>query len=68
MFKQLWFQVLLGMVLGVLFGLILSPSAFALVPESLAFGIAPWVALVGSRKAMGVIASQTNIHDLLPLA
>ena len=48
MFKQLWFQVLLGMVLGVLFGLILSPSAFALVPESLAFGIAPWVALVGN--------------------
>ena len=46
--KQLWFQVLLGMVLGVLFGLILSPSAFALVPESFAFGVAPWVALIGN--------------------
>lgn len=48
MIKQLWFQVLLGMLLGIMFGLILSPSAFALVPESVAFGIAPWVALVGN--------------------
>lgn len=48
MLKQLWFQVILGMFLGVLFGLILSPSAFALVPKEVAFGIAPWVALAGN--------------------
>lgn len=48
MLKQLWFQVILGMFLGIVFGLILSPSAFALVPESVAMGIAPWVALVGN--------------------
>lgn len=30
------------------FGLILSPSAFALVPKEIAFGIAPWVALAGN--------------------
>ncbi|CAA6825923.1 MAG: Proton/glutamate symport protein @ Sodium/glutamate symport protein [uncultured Sulfurovum sp.] len=48
MIKQLWVQVLLGMVLGVLFGLILSPSAFALVSESVAFAMAPWVALIGN--------------------
>ena len=48
MIRQLWFQVVSGMVLGVLFGLILSPSAFALVPEEVALGIAPWVALPGN--------------------
>lgn len=48
MLKQLWFQVLLGMFLGVFFGLMLSPSAFALVPKEIAFGIAPWVALAGN--------------------
>ena len=36
------------MFLGVFFGLILSPSAFALVPKEIAFGIAPWVALAGN--------------------
>lgn len=46
--KKLWFQVLLGMFLGVGVGLLLSPSAFALVPKDLAFGLAPWVALVGN--------------------
>ncbi|PIF03877.1 MAG: C4-dicarboxylate transporter [Arcobacter sp.] len=48
MLKELWFQVILGMVLGVLFGLILSPSAFALVPNDVAMNIAPWIALVGN--------------------
>ncbi|WP_417332955.1 dicarboxylate/amino acid:cation symporter [Halarcobacter sp.] len=48
MLKKLWFQVLLGMILGVTFGLILSPSAFALVPEHIALNIAPWVALIGN--------------------
>ena len=48
MLKQLWFQVLLGMFFGVLFGLILSPSAFALIPKDMALSIAPWVALTGN--------------------
>ncbi len=45
---KLWFQVIIGMVLGVGVGLILSPSAFALIPENIALAIAPWVALVGN--------------------
>jgi len=48
MLKKLWFQVVIGMVLGVVFGLLLSPSAFALVPEHIALAIAPWVALAGN--------------------
>lgn len=48
MIHKLWVQVVLGMVLGVLFGLLLSPSAFALSSEEFAFGIAPWVALIGN--------------------
>ncbi len=48
MLHKLWVQVVLGMVLGILFGLLLSPSAFSLVPKEVAFAIAPWVALVGN--------------------
>ncbi|PLY09601.1 MAG: dicarboxylate/amino acid:cation symporter [Arcobacter sp.] len=36
------------MILGVIFGLILSPSAFALVDEKIAYAIAPWIALLGN--------------------
>lgn len=46
--KTLWFQVIIGMVLGITIGLLLSPSAFALIPKDIAFAIAPWVALVGN--------------------
>ena len=46
--KKLWFQVILGMILGVCFGLLLSPSAFALVDSETAFKIAPWIALIGN--------------------
>ncbi len=48
MLRKLWFQVILGMVLGVLSGLLLSPNAFALIPKDIALEIAPWVALVGN--------------------
>ena len=48
MLKQLWFKVILGMFLGVLFGLVLSPSAFAFVSKDVALAIAPWVALIGN--------------------
>ena len=46
--KKLWIQVILGMILGVCFGLLLSPSAFALVDSATAFKIAPWIALIGN--------------------
>ena len=46
--KKLWFQVIIGMLLGVGIGLLLSPTAFALISKDLAFAIAPWVALVGN--------------------
>ncbi|MFK2823019.1 dicarboxylate/amino acid:cation symporter [Arcobacter sp. YIC-80] len=48
MLNKLWFKVLVGMVLGVIVGLLLSPNAFALVPSNVAFIIAPWVALAGN--------------------
>lgn len=48
MLKKLWFQVVLGMFLGVLVGLLLSPYAFALVSKEIAFLIAPWIALAGN--------------------
>lgn len=48
MFKKLWVQVLIGMFLGIAFGLILSPNAFALVPKDIAFAITPWVSLIGN--------------------
>ena len=46
--KKLWFQVIIGMFLGIVVGLLLSPTAFALVPKDIALGIAPWVALIGN--------------------
>jgi proton glutamate symport protein len=46
--NKLWFQVILGMFGGVFLGLLLSPTAFALVDEEIAFTIAPWVALCGN--------------------
>ena len=36
------------MILGVCFGLLLSPSAFALVSSETAFKIEPWIALIGN--------------------
>jgi proton glutamate symport protein len=46
--SQLWFQVIIGMISGVILGLLLSPTAFALVDENFAYAIAPWIALVGN--------------------
>lgn len=48
MLKQLWVQVIIGMIAGIGLGLLLSPTAFALVDEEIAFAIAPWVALCGN--------------------
>ena len=44
---HLWAQILVGMVLGIGIGLILSPSGMGLVPDAVAFEIASWVALPG---------------------
>ncbi|MGD9623924.1 MAG: dicarboxylate/amino acid:cation symporter [Arcobacter sp.] len=48
MLKKLWFQVILGMIAGLVLGLFLSPSAFAIVDEKLSFMLAPWIALIGN--------------------
>lgn len=48
MIKQLWFQVIIAMFLGVFVGLLLSPNAFALISETTALKIAPWISLVGN--------------------
>lgn len=48
LFSKLWFQVITGMIAGVLLGLLLSPTAFALVDEKIAYAIAPWIALLGN--------------------
>lgn len=48
MLEKLWLKVVIGMVLGIVFGLILSPNAFALVPKDIALAISPWVALAGN--------------------
>jgi Na+/H+-dicarboxylate symporter len=46
--SKLWFQVIIGMISGIILGLMLSPSAFALVDENIAYAIAPWIALLGN--------------------
>ena len=46
--NELWFQVVVAMVLGVIIGLILSPSAAGLLSENLSEMIAPWIALPGN--------------------
>ncbi|QKE29397.1 dicarboxylate/amino acid:cation symporter [Arcobacter acticola] len=45
---KLWFQVILGMISGIVIGLLLSPSAFALISNELALKLAPWIALIGN--------------------
>jgi Na+/H+-dicarboxylate symporter len=44
---RLWAQVLIGMVLGVVVGLLLSPSGAGLVADATADSLAAWVALPG---------------------
>jgi len=44
---RLWAQVLIGMVLGIVVGLLLSPSGAALVSDATADSLAAWVALPG---------------------
>ncbi len=48
MLNKLWVQVIIGMILGLFIGLLLSPSAFALIPEYMALSLAPWIALIGN--------------------
>jgi Na+/H+-dicarboxylate symporter len=48
MFKALWFQVMVAMVLGVLLGILLAPTGAGLLSERLSEQIAPWIALAGN--------------------
>jgi proton glutamate symport protein len=48
MFKALWFQVMVAMVLGVLLGILLAPTGAGLLSERLSEQIAPWIALPGN--------------------
>lgn len=45
--KQLWFRVLLAMLVGICAGLLLSPSVTGLLPEDIAFDLGKWIALPG---------------------
>jgi Na+/H+-dicarboxylate symporter len=47
-FKTLWFQVMLAMVLGVGLGIVLAPTGFGLLSEKIAEQISPWIALPGN--------------------
>ena len=46
--KQLWFQVMVAMVLGVICGLLLSPTAGGWLTEASAELVGPWIALPGN--------------------
>jgi Na+/H+-dicarboxylate symporter len=47
-FRELWFQVMVAMVLGVIIGILLSPSGAGLLSENFSEKIAPWIALPGN--------------------
>jgi Na+/H+-dicarboxylate symporter len=47
-FKTLWFQVMVAMVLGVLLGILLAPTGAGLLSERISEQIAPWIALPGN--------------------
>ena len=46
-FKELWFQVMVAMVPGVVTGILLSPSGAWLLPEKISEMAARWIALPG---------------------
>ncbi len=46
--NKLWFKILIGMFLGVLIGIILSPHGLEIVNEKTALAIAPWIKLPGT--------------------
>nr|WP_320192231.1 dicarboxylate/amino acid:cation symporter [uncultured Desulfobacter sp.] len=46
--KELWFMVMVAMVLGVIVGMILSPFGFGLLSEAASEHVAPWIALPGN--------------------
>jgi len=45
--RHLWAKILVGMVLGVTVGLILSPGGYALIDQETALATADWIALPG---------------------
>lgn len=48
LYKELWFQVMMAMVLGLVVGLILSPFGLGLLSETDTEHVAPWIALPGN--------------------
>ena len=46
--KELWFLVMVAMVLGLIAGMILSPFGFGLLSEAASEHVAPWIALPGN--------------------
>lgn len=48
MVKELWFQVMVAMVLGLVVGLILSPFGLGVLSETVAEHVAPWIAMPGN--------------------
>ncbi len=44
----MWFQVMVGMVFGIIIGILISPSGLGLLTEETAESIAPWIALPGN--------------------
>ena len=46
-YRELWFQVIVALILGVLTGILLSPSGVGLLPKTLSDIVAPWIALPG---------------------
>jgi Na+/H+-dicarboxylate symporter len=48
LFSELWFQVVVALVLGLVIGLLLSPSGIGLLSEEAAEHAGPWIALPGN--------------------
>ena len=48
LFKTLWFQVMIAMVLGLVVGLVISPLGLGMLSETTSEHVAPWIALPGN--------------------
>ncbi|BBO75895.1 dicarboxylate/amino acid:cation symporter [Desulfosarcina widdelii] len=48
LYKELWFQVMTAMVMGLIVGLVLSPFGLGVLSETVVEHVAPWIALPGN--------------------
>ena len=48
LYKELWFQVMAAMVMGLIVGLVLSPFGLGMLSETVVEHVAPWIALPGN--------------------